>query len=258
MFHFTQLRRHGTALLVLGIAATLATPALSDDRNPERRPRKYARAEPAVAAADSEARSPQLEPTATQLPQYQPPRRGAPERQLVGGGHRGIPASPTPLVLAPAHLAQTVAGRPSLFWHIDAVPSQDCSVVFTLLDEGGIEPVVEAELNLPRKAGIQRIRLADHGVNLRPGTEYEWSVALVLDPEQRSKDVVSTGFIRRISEPEDLRLRPPCVTSYADLGLWYDALESISDAIDTVPSDLALQSQRSALLHQVGLDAAIE
>jgi hypothetical protein len=261
MFQLTPSQRRSSSLLVLVVAVTLAMPALSGDDDPKPPSRKYARVGSVVAAADTTVTPPPLEPpsqpTTSALPEYRPPRRGAP-RAKIGGGRRGIPALPTPLVLAPGHLAQTVAGRPSLFWHIDAVPSQDSSVIFTLIDEGSIDPIVEAELSLPKQAGIQRIRLVDHGVKLQPGIEYEWSVALVVDPSQRSKDVVSTGYIRRISEPSELRLRPPCVTSYADLGLWYDALESVSDAIDSVPGDLALRSQRSSLLHQVGLDAAIE
>jgi len=261
MFQLTPGQRRISSLWVLVVAVTLATPALSGGDDPKPRSRKYARVGPVVAVTDTAVTPPRPEPPSppmtSALPEYRPPRRGAP-RATVGGGRRGAPVLPTPLVLAPAHLAQTVAGRPSLFWHIDAVPSQDSSVIFTLIDEGSIDPIVEVELSLPKQAGIQRIRLVDHGVKLEPGTEYEWSVALVVDSSQRSRDVVSTGYIRRISEPSELRLRPPCVTSYADLGLWYDALESVSNAIDSVPGDLAFRSQRSALLHQVGLDAAIE
>jgi hypothetical protein len=261
MFQLTPNQPRISSLLVLVVAVTLAAPALSDGDGPETRSRDYALVDSGIAAADTAVSPPPPElsspPQTSALPEYNPPRRGTPIA-TVGGGRRGAPALPTPLVLAPGHLAQTVSGRPSLFWHIDAVPSQDSSVIFTLIDEGSIDPIVETELSLPKQAGIQRIRLVDHGVNLQPGIEYEWSVALVVDSSQRSRDVVSTGYIRRISEPSELRLRSPCVTSYADLGLWYDALESVSNAIDSVPGDLALLRQRSSLLHQVGLDAAIE
>jgi hypothetical protein len=261
MFQITPNQPRISSLLVLVVAVTFATPALSDGDDPKPRTREYARVISEVAAIDTAVTPPGLvlpsQPQTRALPEYRPPRRGVP-RATVGGGRRDSTALPTPLVLAPGHLAQTVTGGPSLFWHIDAVPSQDSSVIFTLIDEGSIDPILEAELSLPNQAGIQRIRLVDHGVNLQPGIEYEWSVSLVVDPSERSRDAVSTGYIRRISEPSELRLRPPCVTSYADLGLWYDALESISNAIDSVPGDLALQRQRSSLLHQVGLDAAIE
>jgi hypothetical protein len=155
-------------------------------------------------------------------------------------------------------VAQTVTARPSLFWYIDAVPAEDHRLIFTMIDEEGIDPVVEARLERPRRVGIQRIQLADHGVKLEPGIEYEWSIALVVDPEQRAKDVVSTGYIRRVSQPTELELRPPCVNTYADLGLWYDALEAVSNSIESAPGNPALRSQRSSLLSQAGLEATLE
>ena len=248
---------------MLAVAAIFTAPTLSwgDDSTP--RSRDYARVVPPTGAATP--RPPQIElpskkpsnPQAVAPPEYLPPRRGAP-RATVSGGVRGTRALPTPLALAPSHLAQTVAGRPSLFWYIDAVPNQSSGLVFTLIDEEGIDPVAEVTLTSPQQAGIHRIRLADHGVSLEPGTEYEWSIALVVDSEHRAKDVVTAGYIRRVSQPEELELRQPCVTSYADLGLWYDALESVSDSIDAAPGDLALLGQRNSLLRQVGLDAVIE
>jgi hypothetical protein len=190
-------------------------------------------------------------------PAYRPPRRGSP-RARVGGGLRGALALPTPLALAPEHVGQTVFAQPSLFWHLDGSPGRGGQFVFTLIDEEGIDPLVEARLAAPERSGIWRIRLADYGVRLEPGTEYQWSVALIADPARRSKDVVSTGYIRRVATPGKLELGQPGVGAYADLGLWYDALESISDAIDASPNDPVLRGHRNALLRQAKLDAAIE
>jgi hypothetical protein len=201
-----------------------------------------------VRASATEARA---------LPTYRPPRRGSP-RAKVGGAMRGTRALPTPLALAPAHLAQTVSTRPSLFWHIDAVPSSGSVIVFTLMDEEGIDPLAEIALDPPAQPGIQRIRVADHGVTLEPGMEYEWSIALIPDRAHRARDIVSTSYIRRIDEPAELALRHPGVNTFAALGLWYDALESISDSIEADPADPDLRDQRNALLLQAKLDAAVE
>ena len=44
---------------------------------------------------------------------------------------------------------------------------------------------------------------------------------------------------------------------YAEAGLWYDALSSLSDLIEATPDNPGLRQQRAALLKQVGLtDAA--
>ena len=43
------------------------------------------------------------------------------------------------------------------------------------------------------------------------------------------------------------------VAIYAEAGLWYDAVEAISEEINAVPNDIALRKQRASLLEQVGL-----
>lgn len=212
----------------------------------------------AIANAEpAEHRKVDAERRASPLPAYRPPRRGSP-RARVGGGLRGSRALPTPLALAPDHVGHTVFAQPSLFWYIDGSPGRAKQFVFTLMDEEGIDPLVEARLAAPKRSGIWRIRLADYGARLAPGAEYQWSVALIADPAHRAKDIVSSGYIQRVAAPEKLELGPPGVDTYADLGLWYDALESISDAIDSAPADPVLRGQRNALLRQAKLDAAIE
>ena len=41
----------------------------------------------------------------------------------------------------------------------------------------------------------QSVDLSEHGVSLKPGVIYQWSVALVGQPEKRSSDIVSSGTI---------------------------------------------------------------
>jgi hypothetical protein len=262
MTRLTRSAARGTKLLALAAAATLAAPAFANSLTADvsaQRPRVIAKVGflASDVNSDAAASATRQQPRAEKHPVYRPPLRGAP-RAKVGGGMRGALAVPTLQVLTPAHVAETVSAQPSLFWHIDAIPGDGSTLMFTLLDEEGIDPVVEAALDAPARIGIQRIRLADHGVTLEPGIEYEWSVALVVDPARRAKDVISTGYIRRVPEPVGLRRRPAGVATYAELGLWYEALESISDRIDASAGDGRLRSQRAALLHQAGLDSAID
>lgn len=44
-------------------------------------------------------------------------------------------------------------------------------------------------------ADIHEIRLADYDVKLRPGIEYKWSAALVLEEVDRSTDLISAGAL---------------------------------------------------------------
>ena len=193
---------------------------------------------------------------------YRPPAIDKPA-QTVGGGSRGSSDKvPALFGVAPNHVGQTLSSEPSLFWFIDQVPDPSIRIEFTLLDEESIEPIVEATLPAPKQAGVQRIRLSDHGAKLVQGTEYQWSVALILDTGERSKDIVATGFIDRVDPTSQLTARLASESAdrsaavYAEEGIWYDALAALSEQIDGDPSNTALRQQRADLLLQVGLDEA--
>jgi hypothetical protein len=162
--------------------------------------------------------------------------------------------------LTPEHVGLTVSAQPSLFWYVDRTPDPSMGLEFALFEQDGDEPEVEAKLATPDRAGIQRIRLADYGVKLEPGSEYEWSVTLIVDPEKRSKDVVVTGWIDRIEHSEALTARlgsegeARSAAIYAEEGVWYDSFAALSDQIDGNPGDENLRTQRIDVLRQVGLN----
>ena len=137
--------------------------------------------------------------------------------------------------------------------------STSIPIELTVIEDQAVEPILETRINRPNQPGVQQIRLADYGVRLKPGIEYRWFVAVVPDPENRSKDIVSGGIIERIEAPANLRSRVATSTAeqiasvYADEGIWYDALAAISARIDNAPSDPTLRVQRAALLKQVQL-----
>jgi len=193
---------------------------------------------------------------------YRPPAVGKPVR-TVGGGSRGAADKiPSLFAIVPDHVAKTTSAQPTLFWHVDRAPDPSTRVEFTLNDEDGVEPLVEANLATPVGAGLQRIRLSDHDVNLVPGAEYQWSVALVIDPDQRSKDIVVTGWIDCVEpSPEvvsrlELQGEAWRAAIFAEEGVWYDAFAALSDQIDRDPKNPLLTKQRSDLLDQAGLDLA--
>jgi hypothetical protein len=91
------------------------------------------------------------------------------------------------------------------------------------------------------------VRLADYGVTLEVGVEYQWSIALVVDPEQRSSDIVATGWIERVPAPA---ATPADAVEAAARGLWYDAIDAASVRAERTPGDAA---ELDALLVQAGL-----
>lgn len=191
---------------------------------------------------------------------YKPPLRGAPAVR-IDGGSRGSGVSLICLtVLAPDHTGLTVREQPSLFWY----QSEPADVPFelTVIEEGKPQPLLRIRLPDAKKSGIQHVNLSDYNVKLSTGIEYEWVVALVVDPESRSKDVIASGFIKRVEPSTGLSTRLahankenlPAV--YAEEGIWYDTVESLSTLADERPHDRSLQAERAALLDQAGLAKA--
>jgi hypothetical protein len=194
--------------------------------------------------------------TAT-VPIYKPPIRGAPGGR-VGGGTRGTDQTFVLSVVAPNHTGLTTQEQPELFWYLSKAISTPME--FTLMDDKGVKPLIEATLGVTSQPGIQRVRLADYGARLEPGKHYQWYVALVVDPEKRSKDVLAGGSIERIEQSEGLSSlsATELASFYADHGIWYDAIAAVSNLIDAAPQDSTLRKQRAALLEQAGLQEIAE
>jgi hypothetical protein len=228
------------------IVAGVAHPSGSEEKQP-----------PAGASEKSAQPVAPKQKTTASLPVYRPPSIGQPSR-TVGGGTRGPgDGFPSVYVLVPDHPGRTTSAQPTLYWYVDNVPPAGSKVRFTLMDETSDDPVVSAELPTPTRAGVYAIRLADRGVSLEPNKEYEWSVALAVDPKDSARDIVASGWIVRV--PPGQAVASPggssAVNRLAEEGLWYDALSEIDGQMKARPSDSSLPEMRSALLRQVGLDA---
>jgi hypothetical protein len=247
------------AVLALFLAPHIAGGAAAQSEpEPEGTPQKSSAQRQAREPAESPGgeaseRGVRVEPRVV----YEPPRRGAPRAKL-GGGLRfaALRSRVTLYALAPDHVAHTLSPSPVFFWFVEPLPDPRTPIVFTLLDETSIDPVVEMRLPRPERPGIQAIDLAAHGVRLEPGVEYEWFVAVVVDRRDRSRDQVSRGYVRYVGEDPELGSIPrdASAAELASAGLWYDALASLSAAIEADPDASELVAQRTALLDQAGFD----
>jgi len=194
---------------------------------------------------------------------YRPPSRGAPLAR-VGAGTRGHGIPGTELyVLTPDHIGLTTKAQPTLYWYVSEPVS--ARFEFALIKDDSLETVAEAELSTVNQPGIQKLSLKDYAVNLIPGVEYQWFVALVGDEKQRSRDIVVSGIIKRVQPEQQLFIKLDVMASeqqvitYAGEGFWYDALETVSMLIESHPDDQHLREMRSSLLDQVGLqDVAMD
>jgi hypothetical protein len=220
----------------------------------------------ALASADSRFEFASAQ-TATQVApapvvRFRPPTSGAASVRVTGGS-RGTEVGDIALdVLAPDDVGMTTQEQPSLFW-FQSKPA-NARFELTLLQDNQVKPLVQVQVERAAKAGIQRLKLADHGAKLEAGAEYQWVVALVSDPDNRSKDIIASGVIKRVQPSTELKEKLGKADSaavpgiYADAGIWYDSLASLSDMIDAHPDNAVLRQTRAELLRQVGLKTAAD
>jgi len=186
--------------------------------------------------------------------EYTPPPRGAPKKS-VGGSSRGVDGNvPRVMLLVPDHVGFTVSENPALYWYLSKPTS--VRVEITLIDDKGETPLIEETMSNAQGPAVHRIDLAKYKVALKPEVEYQWSIAVVTDPNKRSGDVISAGWVKRVAAPAGVASggdRAALARDYAARGIWYDAIAIYSELIEQRPNDRALREARAALLDQVGL-----
>ena len=124
-------------------------------------------------------------------------------------------------LLASSKFALTASSSPTLYWYVATVPAHGAEIVLQSSNKTLLKKTVKVT-----KAGMQSIRLADLGVQLKADTSYVWSVAVIVDPKQRSKDLSNFANIRYQQPDETL-------TSVQDMkqaGYWYDAIAQLVES----------------------------
>ena len=121
----------------------------------------------------------------------------------VGGGSRGGADDGLSVqVLVPEQVALTTQAQPSLYWYQNKAAKTQCEV--TVTEPKNPKPLLMLKSGAATPAGIHAIRLSKFNVHLKPDVVYKWSVAVVVDPANRSQDIVANGVIKRIDPSPDL------------------------------------------------------
>jgi Domain of Unknown Function (DUF928)/Putative zinc-finger len=242
------------------VAATVPTPPAI--------PSPAVRPEPAAVAEEGPPQKPPSvePPSAIEIaallpadpPQYVPGALASGPTVRVGDSARSLGAEiPPPVALGPAQIGATAHESPNLYWFLPR--STELSIEVTLIDPNASEPLLEAMLPGPHRAGVHRVNLAERGVRLPPGVDYQWFVALVRDEQRRSQDAVSGAAIRYDPPRGDLASRlsapPPgrAAHLFAEAGYWYDSFDQLSSWLATERDESRLHQHRAALLDQVEL-----
>lgn len=222
----------------------------------------------ALSAAASSAEKPAAEaapdpasPAASQKRFYVPP---APGKRLEGGrvgaGTRSVRATRCAArltVLAPEdHVGLTVEAQPTLFFLL--AEDTPCSVQFVLNDRRQVPPLVEASVLEAGRKGLHAIRLADHGITLEPGVDYDWFVQVTDDPSRRAPQNFSGAQVRRIEPPPDLEaaLAAPGAVRSRVLGahsLWYDAVAAQEEEARATSGQDRAAPPDAGMLEEVGI-----
>jgi hypothetical protein len=193
-------------------------------------------------------------------PHYRPLTPGAPKVRVDGRLRGADDALLTLTVLAPEHVGLTTQAQPCLYWYQSK--ASKARFELTIMERKGVNPLLEVGFQDATDDVIQCICLAKYNIELKTGVEYRWTVSMVVDPENRSKDVIASGMIKRVTPPETLtsRLAVASVEDrayvYADEGMWYDSLDALSKLIDEKPGDKKLHEVRSVYFMQAGLPEA--
>lgn len=191
------------------------------------------------------------QPPAKSAVEYKAPPKGVP-RGRIGGGTRGLSRELSIAVIAPDHTGWSATAEPDFYWYV----SQPVGVgpEFTILEDGGIDPIVEISLPAPAAAGLQRVSMKSLGKKLEPAKEYRWFVTLATDKAARSKDVVASGRIAFVPVAPGVAARWAAMpgalkaAAMAGEGYWYDVIAAMETA-GTTKDNAALYE--AAGLHEV-------
>ena len=161
--------------------------------------------------------------------QYQPPPGSSPGSRVLPDRIRGCEdvQQPNLLVLAPDHIGKTTHEQPVLYWYLSRATNDPVAV--TLIDPNNPLPLLKTRLSPPLQPGVSRVRLADYGVRLVLGVQYQWFVALMRDTRDACAEVLSGAVITRAFREAKPPPRTRAPQLYAEEGLWYDAISAISD-----------------------------
>ncbi len=164
--------------------------------------------------------------------------------------------------LAPERTGYVSVDQPVLWFYLSDPWPDDME--FALNKPRARRPELEIVLEGPFEKGVYGVALADFDVKLAPDIEYEWLLAIVLDPEERSADFLASATIRFVVPSPDSRGRlaetplDRLPHAYAEQGYFYDAMEVLSKRIESETPRKAstLRRHRGALQEQVKLPLA--
>jgi hypothetical protein len=168
----------------------------------------------------------------------------------------GVDKQPLLSVVAPDHPGTTLMDQPQLYWYISN--ATELTVEVAMLEESSEERVYDFSMK-GVAAGFHCLDLAKEGVHLDINKRYQLVVAIILNPSNRAKDLVTSGFVKRVKASDELTKGVSKAegmeraSMLLSSGIWYDGIADLMQQIEAHKADPILVAARDSLLKQVGL-----
>ncbi len=197
------------------------------------------------------------------------PGEGEPE-QTVGAGSRSSQgctapqnSQPLTLLVPPHQVALTVAERPIFLVYFPKTLAKQAEL--SLRDEQG-NGIYQTTFNLSDTPGILSIPLPATAPALEIGQKYQWSIAMICNPDDRLRDQVVDAWIQRTELPASLRQQLETASIleqaslYAQNGIWYDTISTLAEFASqsensTVAANVWEQLLTNAIRHATGTES---
>lgn len=189
-------------------------------------------------------------------------RASFPGRRIGGGTRSECLIGNRPLVaLNPVNnLGITAHDRPSIYFSVPQF-AESYPLKFSLKDERG-NSVYETTLETDKTKELVGIQLPKN--TLKVGQDYRWYFSVLCDSDDRSQDIVLSGWLRRVeasivsSQASGLDAHLNLAQSYEKRGLWNDAIAVLVELRQTYPQDEKVGSQWQKLLEQLELKSVFD
>jgi hypothetical protein len=152
----------------------------------------------------------------------------------------------------------TLAKQPTILVYVPLTQAQTGEFSLSNPVGGGIYRTTVALRNTP---GIVRIQIPTSLPPLEPNQDYQWSFAIVCNPQNRFQDRIVMGEIRRTElSPTQMQQIQQAIPSarialYQSANIWYDAIATIFELRRDQPNNTTLDITWKQLLQSAGLSA---
>ncbi|PZV06006.1 MAG: hypothetical protein DCF32_10460 [Leptolyngbya sp.] len=151
-------------------------------------------------------------------------------------------AQPQVAIIPMSNLGTTSQAQPTLLFYIPAINSER-TLEFVLRDENDQE-IYDKTVPATDESGIIRLDIfGEEAPSLEIGKNYHWYFSVICNPSDRSQDISSHGWIRRAETGAAVAISSTtdpldAARSYAEAGLWLDALAQLDSLRRTQPASL--------------------